>query len=174
MALTSMLITPQVIMEIRFIADSNVGKLARLLRMVGYDTLFFTQGDDNEMIRIAIKESRVILTKDTQIMEKRLVRDGRLKAILLRQDGPKAQLLEIAKILNLPYSKPFSLCLECNQPLIPRSKEEVQKLVPVRVFNTQNRYTECPSCHRIYWEGTHWQAMVKKLQDLKEKNVISC
>ena len=174
MALTSMLITPQVIMEIRFIADSNVGKLAKLLRMVGYDTLFFTQGDDNEMIRIAFKEKRAILTRDTQIMERRLVRDGDLKAVFITQDRPEAQLYEIMDALKLPLSRPFSLCLECNQPLIPRRKEEVQDLVPIRVFKTQKRYMECPSCHRIYWEGTHWQAMVKKLQDLEDKNVISC
>ncbi|MDY7019208.1 MAG: Mut7-C RNAse domain-containing protein [Chloroflexota bacterium] len=173
MALTNILITPQVIMEIRFIADSNVGKLAKLLRMVGYDTLFFTQGDDNEMIRIAFKEKRVILTRDTQIMTRRLVRDGELKALFITQDNPRAQLREIMDALKLPLSRPFSLCLECNQPLTPQRKEEVKKLVPVRVFNTQNRYTECPSCHRIYWEGTHWQAMMREVQDLKERNVIS-
>jgi len=172
-AIKNMLATSKETTEIKFIADNNVGKLAKLLRMLGYDTLFFSQRDDNEMIRIALKESRVILTRDTQIMERRLVQDGKLKVILIRQDNPKVQLHETIRTLNLQYFRPFSLCLECNQALISRRKEDVQNLVPVRVLNRQSRYTECPLCHRIYWEGTHWQAMVKKLEDVGMGNVIS-
>ena len=160
-------------MEIKFIADNNVGKLARLLRMLGYDSLFFTSKDDNEMIALALKEDRVILTKDTQIAKRRLATSGKLKVILIKQEVPNAQILEVARTLNLNRLKPFSLCLECNQQLVPRKKEEVRDLVPIRVLNTHNQYTECPSCHRIYWEGTHWQAMAKKLQDLRGENVSS-
>ena len=72
-------------MEIKFIADNNVGKLARLLRMLGYDSLFFTSKDDNEMIALALKEDRVILTKDTQIAKRRLATSGKLKVILIKQ-----------------------------------------------------------------------------------------
>ena len=161
-----MLTTSQVTTENRFIADSNVGKLAKLLRMVGYDTLFFAQGHDNEIIRIALRENRVILTKDTHIMKRQLVTSGKLRAILISHEDPKAQLLEVIKTLNLNQLNPFSLCLECNQLLIPRSKEEVQNLVPPYVFKTQEQYTECQICHRIYWRGTHWQTMVRELSIL--------
>jgi uncharacterized protein with PIN domain len=155
-------------MEVKFIADNNVGKLARWLRLIGYDTLLFRQKDDGRMIEIALSEGRVILTKDTQFMERRLVTSGKLKAILIEQDDPKLQVQEVAKMLNLNYHfKPLSLCLECNQPLVARGKEEVQNRVPAHVFETQIQYTECLACHRIYWQGTHWQAMVKKLQDLQ-------
>jgi Uncharacterized conserved protein len=158
-------------MEIKFIADNNVGKLAKWLRMIGYDTLLFKEVDDRKMIKIALNQSRVILTRDTQLMKRRLVTDGKLKAILIKQDDPKMQLQETAKILNLDYHfRPLALCLECNQPLMPRSKEEVRDLVPPHVFKTQNQYMECPMCHRIYWQGTHWQAMVKKLQCLGEES----
>lgn len=154
-------------MEIKFIVDNNVGKLARWLRVMGYDTLLFKEKDDKRMIEIALNEDRIILTKDTQIIKRRLVTDGKLKAILIKQDDPKAQLRETAKALNLNYHfSPFSLCLECNQMLIPRSREGVQNLVPPRVFNTQEQYMECPSCHRIYWQGTHWQAMARELREL--------
>lgn len=154
-------------MQIKFIADSNVGKLARWLRMIGYDTLLFKEKDDKRMIQIALKEGRVILTKDTQIMKRRLITNSKLKAIFIKHDDPKAQLQQTVKALNLDYHfKPFSLCLECNQALMPRSKDEVQSLVPSYVFKTQKQYTECPSCHRIYWQGTHWQAMVKELENL--------
>jgi len=158
-------------MEIKFIADNNVGKLAKWLRVVGYDTLLFKEKDDVKMIEIALSEGRAILTKDAQIIKRRLVTDGKLKAILIRHDDPKAQLRETVKTLNLNYHfRPFSLCLECNQMLIPRSKEEVQDLVPTHVFKTQEQYMECPSCHRIYWQGTHWQAMARELRELAQRH----
>jgi uncharacterized protein with PIN domain len=157
-------------MEVKFIADNNVGKLARWLRLIGYDTLLFKLKDDSQMIKTALSENRVILTKDTQFMKRRLVTNGKLKTTLIRQDDPKLQVQEVVKTLNLNYHfKPFSLCLECNRALIARDKEEVQDLVPARVFETQTQYTQCPSCHRIYWQGTHWQAMVQKLQDLQRR-----
>jgi len=156
-------------MQIKFIADSNAGKLARWLRMIGYDTLLFTEKDDGKMVEIALKEGRIILTKDTQIIKRRLITNGKLKAIFIKHDDPKAQLQQTVKTLNLNYRfRPFSLCLDCNQALIPRSKDEVQGLVPAHIFKTQEQYTECPSCHRIYWQGTHWQAMVKELENLAE------
>jgi len=155
-------------MEIRFIADNNVGKLARWLRLIGYDTLLFKEKDDGQMIERALSENRVILTKDSQFMKRRLVTNGTLKTINIKQDDPKLQVHEVVKTLNLNYHfKPFSLCLECNQVLIARGKEEVKNLIPAHVFETQTQYTECPTCHRVYWPGTHWQAMVKKLQDLQ-------
>jgi uncharacterized protein with PIN domain len=155
-------------MGIKFIADNNVGKLARWLRLIGYDTLLFKQKNDGQMIKIALNEDRVILTKDSQFMRRRLVTGGRLKAIHIKQDDPKLQAQEVVQTLNLNYHfKPFSLCLECNRVLIARDKEEVQDRVPDHVFKTQTQYTECPACHRIYWRGTHWQAMVNKLRNLQ-------
>jgi len=101
-------------------------------------------------------------------MKRRLVTNGKLKAIHIKQDDPKLQVQKVMETLNLNYHfKPFSLCLECNRTLIARGKEEVKNLVPPHVAETQTQYTQCPTCHRIYWPGTHWQAMVKKLQDLQ-------
>ena len=151
-------------MEIKFIVDNNVGKLAKWLRIMGYDALFFTGEDDGRMVKVALAQNRVILTKDTQIMRRRLITSGRLKAILIEGDDPKAQLQQIAEVLNLDYQfKPFSVCLECNESLVEKDKDEVRDLVPPYVFKTQNLYMECPSCHRIYWRGTHWQAMSREL-----------
>ena len=155
-------------MEIKFIADNNVGKLARWLRLIGYDTLLFKQKNDGQMIKVALSENRVILTKDAQFMKRRLVTSGTLKTIHIRQDAPRLQVQEVAKSLGLHYHfRPFSLCLECNKALVARDKKEVKDLVPTRVFETQTQYTQCPACHRIYWPGTHWQAMGRELQDLQ-------
>jgi len=135
---------------------------------MGYDTVLLKQKDDGQMIKIALSEDRVILTKDSEFMKRRLVTSGKLKAIHIKQDDPKLQVQKVVEALNLNYHfKPFSLCLECNRALVARDKEEVKNLVPTHVFETQTQYTQCPACHRIYWLGTHWQAMVKKLQDLQ-------
>ncbi len=152
---------------LRFIVDHNVGKLARWLRMMGYDTLFFNGDDDSRMVAIALREGRVILTRDTQIMKRGVVTSGRLKAILIEWEKPEQQIRQVMKSLNLDCQlEPFSLCLECNQPLEERSKEEVKDRVPPYVFQTQEQYMECPACHRIYWRGTHWQEMTRKLEEL--------
>ncbi len=153
------------ITNMKFIVDNNAGKLAKRLRMMGYDTLFFNGSDDWEMITTALSEGRVILTRDTQIMRRRVVTNGRLKVILIMSDEPEQQMRQVVEILNLDYQfRLFTICLECNQPLVERSKEQVKDLVPPYVFQTQSYYMECPACHRIYWKGTHWQAMTKKLE----------
>ena len=155
-------------MEIKFIADNNVGKLARWLRLIGYDTILFKQKGDAQMIKVALSEDRVILTKDAQFMKRRLIANGTLKTVHIEQDDPRLQVQDIVKTLKLDYHfKPFSLCLECNRVLVVRDKEQVKDLVPHRVFETQTQYTECPACHRIYWPGTHWEAMGKELQNLQ-------
>ncbi len=153
--------------NLKFIVDSNVGKLAKWLRMMGYDTLFFNGSDDSQMVATALTEDRVILTRDTQVMKRRVVTNGRLKAILIKSDDPEWQIRQVVDTLNLDYTfKPFTVCLECNQSLEERSKRQVKDLVPPYVFQTQSHYMECPHCHRIYWRGTHWQAMNEKLNKL--------
>ena len=154
-------------METRFIADSNVGKLAKWLRMMGYDTLFSSNIDDDEMVDIGIKEGRVVLTKDTQIIKRRVATSGQLKIILTRHDDPKHQLRQVVKALKLDYClRQFTRCLECNDILLSRSKEEVKDLVPPYVFLTQTQYMQCPSCLKLYWRGTHWHRMKKELEQI--------
>ena len=156
--------------EIKFIVDNNVGKLAKWLRIMGYDSVFFADIDDSRMVARALAEDRVILTRDTEIMKRRVVTIGRLKAILLTSEESEEQLRKVIETLNLDCQfSPFTICLECNQPLVEKSKDEVKDRVPAHVFQTQNQYMECPTCQRIYWRGTHWEAMSRKLERLKKK-----
>ncbi len=151
--------------NLKFIVDNNVGKLAKWLRMMGYDTLFFSGSDDWQMVATALAEGRVILTRDTQIMKRGVITRGRLKAVLIQSEEPEQQIQQVVETLKLDcQSRLFTICLECNQPLEERSKEQVQNRVPPYVFQTQSQYVECPACHRIYWRGTHWQAMTRKLE----------
>jgi uncharacterized protein len=152
-------------MEIRFLADNNVGKLARWLRLMGYDTLLLRDADDEQMIGKALAEHRIVLSKDAELARRRVVSSGVLRVVLVREDDPELQAREVVRTLNLNCQfRPFSLCLECNQALVARDRDEVRDLVPAHVLNTQDRCTQCPSCHRVYWQGTHWQAMVQKLK----------
>ena len=150
----------------RFIADNNVGKLAKWLRMMGYDTSFFNGEDDSQMVAIAVAESRVILTRDRQIAKRRLVTNGRLKVCLFNTSEPKEQIRHLIKEYELKTDfKPFSLCIECNRALEEKTKEQVGDRVPQYVFKTQESYMECPACHRIYWRGSHWQVMCRHLKE---------
>jgi uncharacterized protein with PIN domain len=154
----------------RFIVDSNVGKLAKWLRMLGYDAVFFESDDDAYMIDRALKENRVILTRDTQVMKRGVITHGRLRAILIDSDEPESQALQVIETLHLDFqSRLFTICLECNNLLEERGKEEIKNRVPPYVFKTQPQYMECPVCHRIYWRGTHWQAMLRKLERLTKR-----
>jgi uncharacterized protein with PIN domain len=151
----------------KFVVDHNVGKLARWLRLMGYDARFFRGGSDAELVAIALKEGRIIVTRDTRIMQRRLVTKGKLKALLIESDQPERQIRQLIDSLHLDWRfNPFSLCLECNQPLVERKKAELKELVPPYVFKTQDQFRQCPKCHRIYWRGTHWRAMTKRLEGL--------
>lgn len=146
-----------------------MGKLAKWLRMMGFDSLFFTGEYDSDMVKRALAEDRVILTRDTEIMERRVVRNGRLKAILIESEVPFTQMRQVLNILDVKGQiKPFTLCLECNEPLVEKAPEDVESRVPPYVFKTQTQYMECPVCHRVYWRGTHWEAMIKKLEALAD------
>ena len=95
---------------------------------------------------------------------------GRLKAILIKYDGVKEQLGQVVGTLNLDSRiRAFSRCIECNQPLVAKEREEIQELVPPYVFQTQNQYMQCPTCRRIYWRGTHWDRMNSELGKLGQK-----
>jgi uncharacterized protein with PIN domain len=135
--------------------------------MMGYDSVFFNGEDDSQMVKQALAEGRIILTRDTGMMRRRVISGGRVKATLIESEEPEKQMQQLIKAFDLKsQSRPFTLCLECNQPLEKRSLEEVTGRVPPYVYRTQTQYMECPKCHRIYWRGTHWEAMVRKMDRL--------
>lgn len=152
----------------KFVVDINAGGLVKLLRMIGYDAILFRGDDDKTLISISLSQNRIILTKDREFIKRRLVTSGRLRVLKIQSDNPDEQLKEVVQALGLDAdSRRFSLCLECNEKLILRTKEEIKGRVPPYVYSTQEEFRECPSCHRIYWKGTHWQAMMRRLKILE-------
>ena len=135
--------------------------------MMGYDALFFTEPDDGGMVKIALAQGRTVITRDTGFMQRRAVTSGRVQALLLQDSEPEKQMQAIIRILKLDRKfRPFSRCLECNTELLTREKADIAQLVPPRVYEKHEQYMACPLCGRIYWQGTHWQAMKKKLYAL--------
>lgn len=143
----------------RFIVDNNVGKLARALRVLGYDTVFVNPIADDELIALAHREGRIILTRDAGILRRRVVTSGAVRAVRVESDDWRAQLGQIVGELGLTSTPRFTRCLECNAPLVPTTREEAQPHVPPYVYHTQPAFLACPACGRHFWPGTHWRHM---------------
>ena len=158
----------------KFIVDHNVGKLVKRLRMMGCDTLFFTGEDDWQMVITALREGRVILTRDSRVMKMGVISSGRVRAIFIESDNPEEQLKQVAETIDLANCGTgfLTICLECNRRLEERTREEVKDRVPPYVYKTQEKYMECPSCRKIYWRGTHWQAMSEELEKVKSMSRV--
>ena len=153
-------------MRVRFLADSNVGRLARWLRALGYDAAYETDAEDGALVRRALAEGRILLTRDLDLTQRRVIAGGQLKTVLLKHDRVQDQLRQVASELGLDTGQALSRCLECNLELEPRTPAEVADRVPPYVRMTQERYSECPRCGRIYWAGTHWARMRAALASL--------
>lgn len=140
----------------RFVADAHLGGLARLLRMAGFDTLYDNFFHDSEIAAIAVREGRIVLTRDRELLKRREITHG----CYLHALKPAQQLREIFERLDLAHSaRPFTLCLHCNAPLHAAAKADVQQRVPPNVLAHYERFSSCSMCHRIFWEGSHWQRM---------------
>lgn len=149
--------------EPRFVVDVNVGRLAKWLRVLGYDALFLADADDNELLRIALREGRIIVTRDSGLAERHLATSGRLTGVLIRDDHLEGQLSQMVRSLDLDATRPFSRCIRCNEPLGSLSRESVKGRAPDYVYKTQQEYAGCPLCHKIFWRGTHWANMQRDL-----------
>ena len=146
----------------KFIADGMLGRVARWLRLMGYDTLYMNTPHKTEIIRMARKEKRLILTKDRKLYE-----ENPEITFYIEGKNTESQLKEIKNKLNLEIDeeKIFSICSICNVPLVRKEKEEIKHLVPEYVYNNKEEFSQCPRCGRVYWEGDH----CKHIREVIEK-----
>ena len=147
----------------RFVVDVNVGRLAKWLRVMGYDTLFPREGDDNELVRIALREGRVLVTRDAGLANRRAVKQGQMRVVKIEGDDLRSQLRQLVRDLGLNLWDGFSRCVRCNELLRPVDKQQVAERVPPYVFEHHRQFMECLRCHRLYWRGTHWSNMASEL-----------
>ena len=156
--------------ERRFVVDVNVGRLAKWLRVMGYDAAFPREEGDNELVRIALQEDRVLVTRDSGIARRRAVRLGQMKVVRIENDDFRSQLKQLVRELNLDLAGGFSRCVRCNQVLQPKLKQDVAQRLPPYVFQTHRQFMECPQCRRLYWRGTHWTNMMSELERLRQEH----
>jgi uncharacterized protein with PIN domain len=142
--------------EPRFIADAHLGGLARLLRMLGFDTLYDNALQDAEIRRVAASDARTVLTRDRDLLICRDVTHG----CYVHELKAEAQLREVAERLQLAsLARPFTRCLHDNHRLEPITKADVLERLPPRVAARHETFRHCPACDRVYWPGDHWQRM---------------
>ncbi|MHC4128147.1 MAG: Mut7-C RNAse domain-containing protein [Planctomycetota bacterium] len=136
----------------RFMADAMLGRLARWLRILGIDTAYEAHIDDGDLVRRAVGQRRIILTRD-----RRLPDEWRVSGIhVLEAEAPMAQLREIEAVFAIRRdARPFTRCSRCNTPLDAAARDDVRGEVPARVLLGHERFLRCPGCHRIYWSGSH-------------------
>jgi len=153
------------LLEFRFIVDANVGKLAKYMRMLGFDTFYDLNIHDPEIAKISEQENRIVLTRDLGLLKRKNVTYG----YFLRETQISAQVAEVVKRYSLiDKINAFSRCLECNGYVIAVEKALIKEKLDPGVFNDYNEFFNCMDCNKIYWKGFHYETMlnsIKKLQD---------
>jgi uncharacterized protein with PIN domain len=145
----------------RFVADVMLGKLARWLRALGYDTVYERDAPDARLLGVAIREARRLLTRDVALA----ARAGAV-GLLVRADDLDGQLRQVVGACGLDPRAPLSRCLECNGLLAAREPAAVRDRVPPYTFATQAGFSECEGCRRVYWAGSHARGILARLQGL--------
>jgi len=144
----------------KFVADIMLGRLARWMRLLGFDVLYPDTSDDKELLKFA--DERIILTRDKELGKKENV-------FLIKSVKIDEQLNQVINELNLKISRPLSRCSVCNQILAEVEKSSVKALVPERIYNNHDTFWRCPDCNRIYWKGSHYDKIMDTVSRLKSK-----
>jgi uncharacterized protein len=153
----------------RFIADAMLGKLARWMRVMGCDVEYFSEITDQALSERALRDERIILTRDTRLIQRKIIRNY---AFLVIGDLYPDQLRQVVQAFAIdPFAEMLSRCLRCNAMLVSCEKNELPGKVPPYVFKTQDRFMTCPQCLKIYWKATHVQHMV---EDIKSILGVNC
>jgi uncharacterized protein with PIN domain len=153
-------VRPEPLRRTRFVLDVHLGRLAKLLRMLGFDSLYSNDYDDDSLSRISREQSRIILTRDRELLKRSLITHG----YCLRSDQPLEQLEEVLKRFDLKEKiLPFSRCLRCNSRLENVDSKALPSSVPAYVARSYKRFQSCPDCGRVYWRGSHWEHMRRVL-----------
>lgn len=143
-----------------FVVDSMLGKLARWLRILGFDTLYFRDMNDEELIRIANERGSYLLTRDRELYLR-----ASPKGVLIREMELDGQLKEVAQVLSLHRYDLPTRCPLCNTVLKRVEKDSVAGKVPAGTLEHYSEFYICPGCGKIYWHGSHWGGIVKRAEE---------
>ena len=155
---------PKPLREPRFVADVHLGALARLLRLLGFDTRYANDLGDAQLAELTERERRILLTRDVGLLKRKAVVRGQW----LRHGDPERQLEDVVEALQLRRAlRPFTRCMICNGALVAVARPSVEAVVPPRAFRRYRVFRRCRGCGRVYWRGTHYQrleALVSRLR----------
>jgi uncharacterized protein with PIN domain len=154
---------PEPLRDPRFVCDANLGRLARYLRLLGFDTLYRNDYRDAEVARIAARERRILLSRDRRLLQRRMVTHG----AFVHADDPREQAREVVRRFDLAgKARPFTRCTRCNGLLEEVGKAEILHRLEPKTREYYDRFKRCRDCGRIYWQGSHHeraQALVRHL-----------
>jgi hypothetical protein len=157
----------QIVPSPTFFADAMLGRLARWLRMLGYDTAYEKVISDEALTARVLTEHRWLLTRDGYLVQHKVLRD---RQTLIISDHLQDQLRQLRSELHIMFDlgdRTASRCAECNVLLRPIPHAEAAHAVPAYVASSHPRFVQCQNCGRIYWPGTHWTHMLTRLQELR-------
>ena len=147
---------------VTFLCDQNLGRLARWLRLMGFDAAYMRRWNE-EVALEATESGRILLTTSRK-------KASYHTAMLIDTDDINSQVKQVLRKFDLEHEvRPLTRCIICNEPLVSVTPEEIKGKVPEYVYLTHSSFAECPSCHRVYWEGTHSNNIMKTINMLLEK-----
>ncbi len=145
-----------------FAVDCMLGKLAKWLRILGFDAVFFSRIEDRTLLKLAEKENRVLLTKDTGLLEQ-----AHIPSLYIESENWEDQVVQVLCHFKLKDRvRPYSRCVVCNAALQDLPKERVGNLVTPFVYKNAESFSICPECGRVFWPGTHHRNMRSKIDDI--------
>ena len=153
----------------KFVVDCMLGKLAKWLKILGFDAVFFSKIEDDDLLEIAMKEDRILLTRDTGLIEK----SKEVISLFIESENWRTQVEQVLDFFDLWKDvKPNSRCIECNVCTKDLPREKAKNLVTPFVFENADRFALCPDCGRVFWRGTHLKDMETKINDFLKKRKI--
>jgi uncharacterized protein with PIN domain len=159
---------PAPLRDIRFIADANLGRLARYLRMMGFDTMYQNDFEDKQIIECSLKERRIILTRDQGILKHKVVTHG----YWIRNTQVMKQIEEVVLRFDLArHIHAFTRCMICNGTISPVSKASIERHLQNGTKRDFNQFYQCDSCRKIYWKGSHYQRMKALVEEVQGKKL---
>lgn len=148
--------------RLSFIADIHLGKLARHLRLLGFDTLYSIAYTKAQLLGIACEQGRVLLSRDPSYSGTQS-----FSFIAIKHETPEIQLQQLITDLNLLHNAlPFSICLSCNGQLLPVTKEKIHEQLEENTRMYYREFWQCCQCQNVYWKGSHYQRMIAMLKKI--------
>lgn len=153
----------------KFLCDQMLGTLATWLRLCGFDTFYANaEINDDELLRIAAKDNRLFITRDKQLLERG--KKNRLHMIEIRSTNLDEQLHHVLRGIPIDKTAVLTRCSLCNMVLDDISKDSVKEKVPEKVFVHHDAFWFCPRCKKIYWKGSHYDKIVRKIDEIQKRH----